>query len=142
MRISRLAALALTACFAACAGTPAPGDSGYPFNVEGPYSGTLSADGQGFRATMNVVTDQGGVVSGTFAVTDPVALSGTLSGMLVGDQLTLSMRYGNNPLSGCSGGSVSGNLTVADGGTELGGTVTIDDCGTILEGRTRFTRGN
>ena len=140
MTMRRSLALFLALSLTACAGTPGPGDSGYPFNVEGSYRGAISVDGQGFSGTMQLRTEAGGMVSGSFEITQPVGITGRIEGMLVGDQLTLAMRYANNPATGCTGGAAEGTVTVDEGGSMIRGRLTVNDCGASLAAQMNFRR--
>ena len=91
-----------------CAGSPGPGDAGYPYNVAGDYSGSLTVAGVTMTGTIQVSTQPGGGVTGTVSVNRPIQINGTLNGTLAGDQLTVGIAYGNNPATGCSGGTMDG----------------------------------
>ena len=140
MKLHRLVSLAALTALHACAGTPGPGDSGYAYNVNGEYIGSVSVEGEAFNGSLELTTAPGGVVSGTYRITQPVQLGGGVEGTLLNDQLSIRMRYGNNPLTGCSGGTMTGTLAVAEGGASLSGPVTIDDCGLVLDGSVSFRR--
>jgi hypothetical protein len=140
MKLNHCVGIAILTVFTACGGTPGPGDSGYAFNVDGAYNGTVSVEGQAFSGSLELTTAPGGVVSGTFRVTQPVEMGGDVEGTLMNDQLTVRMSYGSNPLTGCNSGSMTGTLTVTEGGARVAGPVTIDDCGQILGGSVRYTR--
>ena len=128
MKLLRLFSIAALATLTACSGTPGPGDSGYTYNVDGTYTGAVSVDGEGtFSGSLELTTAPGGVVSGTFRITQPVQIVGDIEGTLMNDELSVRMTYGSNPLTGCDGGSMTGTLTVAEGGASVSGRVTIDD---------------
>jgi hypothetical protein len=141
MKIRHTITLFGLALLAACGGPPAPGDSGYPYNVEGPYSGTLSVDGEGFAIEADFFTEGGGIVSGVLRATQPMQISAVIEGTLVGDQLALEITYNNNPVSGCSG-SMIGTATVSAGGGTISGPMTVTDCADVLSGNLRLTRGS
>ena len=86
MNTRRITALLSLAMLAACAGTPGPGDSGYPYNVAGPYTGQFVVDGEALPSTIQLQTHAGGVVTGSFNVS-PLGISGELEGTVIGDQL-------------------------------------------------------
>ena len=71
MNAHRLGLIALAAAITACAGTPGPGDAGYPYNVEGAYTGSITVNGVPFAGNLTVEIGEGGVVRGTFNVTQP-----------------------------------------------------------------------
>ena len=140
MKLHQLMSLAALTALTACGGTPGPGDSGYAYNVDGRYTGSVSVDGQAFSGDLDMTTAGGGVVSGTFRVTQPVQLSGDIEGTLMNDQLTVRMAYGNNPFTGCRGGTMTGTLTVAEDGASMAGPVMIDDCGQVLGASVSYRR--
>ncbi len=141
MNPRRLGLIALAAAITACAGTPGPGDAGYPYNVEGAYTGSITVNGTPFAGALEVEIGEGGAVEGTFTVTQPVALAVRLTGTVVGNELTVEMHYDENPATGCTMPStVTGTLIIADGGAELSGPVTVRECGQTLPASARFTR--
>jgi hypothetical protein len=140
MKLQRLMCLVAMVALTACAGTPGPGDSGYAYNVDGHYSGSVNVDGQAFSGPIQLSTAPGGVVTGSFSVTSPVSLGGDVEGTLLNDQLTIRMTYGNNPLTGCDGGTMTGTLTVTEGGARISGTVVIDDCGQVIDAMVTYQR--
>ena len=103
IRIKTPGLLVLVAILVGCAGSPGPGDAGYPYNVAGDYSGSLTVAGVTMTGTIQVSTQPGGAVTGTVSVNRPIQINGTLNGTLAGDQLTVGIAYGNNPATGCSG---------------------------------------
>jgi len=125
--------LALTAC----AGTPGPGDSGYPFNVAGPYSGRFLIDNQPFDATLQLQTSGGGRVRGAFRVVAPFDIEGRVEGAIADELLRITVLYRNT--DGCDG-RIEGILTVARGGGTFEGPVTVTDCGDPIAGQMSFRR--
>lgn len=125
------ATLALVAlAFAACGGSPQPGDPGYSFNLNGEYSGDVAADdGSSFAATITFQTMPGGEITGTMSITDPMVISGEVSGLLVGAEAALTMPY-MIEAQGC-GGTAEGSLVVDEGGATASGAmdITEDNCG-------------
>ena len=149
MNAHRLGLIALAAAITACAGTPGPGDAGYPYNVEGAYTGSITVNGVPFAGNLTVEIGEGGVVRGTFNVTQPAALEVRLTGTVVGNELTAEMSYDGNPATGCtttdsgdvtSDSTATGTLIIADGGAELSGPVTVQECGQTLPASAQFTR--
>jgi len=132
--------LVLTGLVVGCAGSPGPGDAGYPYNVAGDYSGSLTVAGVTMTGTIQVSTQPGGGVTGTVSVNRPIQINGTLNGTLAGDQLTVGIAYGNNPATGCSGGTMDGALTISEHGASISGAVKIADCGEILDATIDFSR--
>ena len=132
--------LILSAAFAAgCAGNPEPGESGYPFNLTGRYQAEFVVDGTPYRGTMDLSTASGGAVSGSFAVTDPTQVVGTVEGAIVADSLDFQMPY-EILENGCAG-VVHGRGAIVEGGTGLGGAIRLDDaCSGELNGTLTLTR--
>ncbi len=147
MNSLKCVAIAAAIGLAACGGPPASGgpagpaevSRAAPNQVEGAYSGTMFVEGSGFTGRMQLQTERGGVVRGTFEISQPMQASGVVEGTVVGDQLSLTVRYSNNPMTGCDG-SVAGTLVVSDGGSLLVGPVTVTDCGEPLRGSMRFAQ--
>ena len=140
MRIRTPGLLVLAGLVVGCAGSPGPGDAGYPYNVAGDYSGSLTVAGVTMTGTIQVSTQPGGGVTGTVSVNRPIQINGTLNGILAGDQLTVGIAYGNNPATGCSGGTMDGALTISEHGANISGAVKIADCGEILDATIDFSR--
>ncbi len=137
MKIRSLAAVLSLALLAACAGTPGPGDTGYAYNVIGPYTGQFVVDGQAVPATMQFETTAGGAVTGSFRVS-MMGIDGEIEGMVVEDQLTFNGNY-HNPDSGCDG-TVEGTATIEEGGTAIQGRIEVRECGQLLSGTLSFRR--
>lgn len=136
--ISCLVILA-AAALAACAANPKPGESGYPYNLSGSYQTMVLVDGTPYRGTMAISTAPGGVVSGSFIVTDPLRVDGGVEGRIVADTLRFEMPYEILD-NGCRG-TVSGTAPVDAGGGGFGGPVQLDDsCGGTLSGMITVTR--
>jgi len=140
IRIKTTGLLVLVAILVGCAGSPGPGDAGYPYNVAGDYSGSLTVAGVTMTGTIQVSTQPGGAVTGTVSVNQPIQINGTLNGTLTGDQLTVGIAYGNNPATGCSGGTMDGALSISEHGANISGAVKIADCGEILDATIDFSR--
>jgi len=140
IKIRTPALIVLTGLVVGCAGSPGPGDAGYPYNVAGDYSGSLTVAGVTMTGTIQVSTQPGGGVTGTVSVNRPIQINGTLNGTLAGDQLTVGIAYGNNPATGCSGGTMDGALTISEHGATISGAVKISDCGEILDATIDFSR--
>ena len=126
-------AVALVAVAWGCAGTPGPGDAGYPFNLAGSYSGEIFVEGMAFSFGMDVRTGAGGAFDGTYGVTSPVSMSGAVAGTLVADTARFALEY-VNPMDGC-GGTLNGTGTVESGGAAFAGRVRVNDsCNGYLSG--------
>jgi hypothetical protein len=137
MNARRLTAAVSVALLAACAGTPGPGDSGYMYNVIGPYTGQFVVDGQALPGTMQLETAAGGAVTGTFAV-QMMGITGDLEGMVVDDQLTFKGNYHNGE-TGCDG-IAEVTATIGEDGTTIRGRIEVSECGQFLSGTVRFSR--
>ena len=133
----RVAAFALLVFLAACAGNPGPGEPGYSFNLSGDYTGQFEVEGTTIAAVMTLETGAGGVVTGSFHVTQ-MGLSGTVEGMLVGNRLAFRGAY-HNPESNCDG-TVESAATVGEGGASLSGPLMARECGQMLSGSFSFRR--
>ena len=124
---------------AACATTPRPGDSSYPYNLSGQYAGVLAVDDQRFAAELTLTTSSGGDVDGAFRVRPPFEIDGRVIGVLIDGLLRLTVTYQSTSGDGCNG-QIEGILTVAEGGGSVDGPVTIADCGDPIAGRMSFRR--
>jgi hypothetical protein len=143
MRARDILCFALVATVTACAGTPRPGDPGYAYNVEGPYGGRLLVEGEPFEATLDLRTDRGGRVRGSFSVRAPLEIEGTVNGTVLDDLLRLTLTYESERGIGAGRtceGRVEGILSVSVGGAIIDGPVTVTDCGDALPGRMSFRR--
>jgi hypothetical protein len=125
-----------------CAGTPGPGDLGYPYNVEGPYGGRLMVGEAPFEAMLELRTARGGRVRGSFSISAPLEIDGSVNGAVVDDLLRVTLTY-----EGTSGGAgrpcegrVEGILSISAGGEVIDGPVTVTDCGDALPGRMSLRR--
>jgi len=124
---------ALLAVVWGCAGTPGPGEAGFPFNLEGPYKGEIFVEGMAFSFGMDVSTEPGGAFAGTYDVTSPVSMAGAVTGTLVADTARFELEY-VNPMDGC-GGALAGTGTVESGGEAFAGRIRVNDsCNGILSG--------
>ena len=123
----------------ACAGTPGPGDAGYPYNVSGVYTGEMYVEGMVFVSSLDLQTGAGGELRGTYQVTDPVDMSGSIIGSIAADTIRFSMVY-TNPMDGC-GGTVDGTGVVEEGGGEFEGRIEVDDsCAGFISGTYSFSK--
>jgi hypothetical protein len=124
---------------AACAANPQPGEPGYPYNLSGSYRVEVLVDGAPYRGMMELSTAPGGVVNGSFMVTEPVHVAGTVEGAIVADTLDFRMPYEIQE-NGCAG-VVSGRGGVAEGGGAFSSPVVLDDsCGGEMSGTISIQR--
>ena len=135
--VSFVGVLALS--LAACANNPGPGESGYPYNLTGTYQALFLVEGEDSRGTMELSTEPGGVVNGSFLITDPPGVgSGTVEGRVVADTIDFRMPYERN--GDCSG-IMSGRSPIAPEGASFGGAIRIDDsCEGELNGTLEIRR--
>lgn len=131
---------ALSAATFACAGNPAPGEEGYPYNVDGEYEAAFTAsDGVAYTGTMHLATSIGGSVEGAMVLDDPMTITGEVDGTLVQDRLEISIGF-EIPEVDCVG-VVAGTGIVAEGGAPVEGEVTIEgDCEAPPGATFRLTR--
>jgi hypothetical protein len=122
----------------ACAGNPKPGDSGYRFNVTGPYTAHFDVSGQPYDGTMTLATARGGTVTGSMALVSPATINSQVTGTVLADTLRLSIPYATP--DGC-GGTAALIGTIAEGGAAANGTMDVQDsCGGALEGTFTLSR--
>lgn len=116
-----------------CAGNPAPGDSGYEYNLNGTYEAAFEAQGTAYTGTMSVSTAPGGVVTGTVLLTSPAEVIGDVTGMVADSTFQFESDYVRD--GGC-GGTLIGTGPIQSGGAESSGSIEIaDDCmGGLMEG--------
>ena len=116
-----------------CAGNPAPGDSGYAYNLNGTYEAVFEAQGTGYTGTMSISTAPGGVVTGTVLLTSPAEVIGDVTGMVADSTFQFESDYVRE--GGC-GGTLMGAGPIQPGGAGSTGLVEIaDDCmGGMMEG--------
>lgn len=139
MRATTLCLILAAATLAACAANPKPGEPGYPYNLGGAYQVEVVVDGSPYRGTMQLSTAAGGVVSGSFLVTEPAHVAGTVEGAIVADTLDFQMPYEIQE-NGCVG-VVSGRGSVAEGGGAFSAPVVLDDsCGGEMSGTISIQR--
>jgi hypothetical protein len=123
---------------AACAGNPKPGEQGYPYNLTGSYQAEFLVDGAPYRGTMNLSTAPGGAVSGSFTLTEPTQIVGSVEGAVVADTVDFQMPY-EILENGCAG-VVHGRGAIVEGGTGVSSPVRIDSCDGELNGTMTLTR--
>jgi hypothetical protein len=126
-------ALSVALLGAGCAGNPAPGESGYRFNLNGTYDAVFEAQGTAYTGTMSVSTAPGGVVTGTVFLTSPAEVIGDVTGTVVDSTFQFESDYLRD--GGC-GGTLLGAGPIQSGGAGSSGLIEIaDDCmGGMMEG--------
>ena len=75
VRALLLGAIPAVLLCSACAGNPAPGESGYRFNLQGSYDGALSVQGMAYTGTAELSTAPGGAVTGEIRLESPEAVT-------------------------------------------------------------------
>lgn len=137
MRSSIAAVGILALSLAACAGNPKPGESGYPYNLSGTYQALWMVAGESNTGSMQLATAPGGVVSGSFEVTEPSVVLGTVEGRIVADTIDFQMPYQRDEC----GGVVYGRNAIAAGGLQFGGEVRlVDECAGEMTGTMEVRR--
>lgn len=132
MRLTASGLLLVLPLFAACAGNPRPGEPGYPYNLAGRYTADFIVQGATYSATMDLSTAPGGVLSGTFAIPDPL-IAGTVEGTVIADTVDFQMPY-EMVEEGCAG-VVQGRTAIASGGAGFEGPIRLEDsCNGQMEG--------
>lgn len=122
-----------------CAANPKPGDAGYAFNVTGTYEADFDLEGIVYSGSIDLSTAPGGVVEGSFDLSDPVPIQGTVRGTISADTLSYEGEY-TSLSDGCAG-AVTGSGVVLTGGESVTGEFGIDDmCGGQMGGTFTFTR--
>ena len=122
----------------ACAGNPKPGEPGYPYNLTGRYQAVFLAEGTPYRGSVDLSTAPGGAVSGSFTLTEPMQIVGSVEGAIVADTLDFQMPY-EILANGCAG-VVHGRGPIVEGGTGVSSAVRIDSCDGELNGTMTLTR--
>jgi hypothetical protein len=74
---------------------------------------------------MSLTTAPGGGVSGSFIVTDPAHINGSIEGAIVADTVDYQMPY--EILENSCSGVVYGRNAIAEGGAGFGGSIRLDD---------------
>ncbi|MCL7980197.1 MAG: hypothetical protein M8865_09880 [marine benthic group bacterium] len=140
-RIPLRVAMAAILVSAGCAGNPAPGESGYRFNLNGTYDAMFSAQGMDFTGTADLSTAEGGAVTGTVRLTNPETVSAELKGMVADSTFSFESTYSR--AGGCEGALLGGGEILSDGVGTSGDVDIADDCmGGVMEGSFRFTRSD
>lgn len=126
---------------AACGGPPQPGEPGYAYNVDGEYAAEFDTDdGTVYTGTMRLETGPGGQVTGTMSLVNPAAIDGTVEGLVVGADLSMTVDYIIVD-QGC-GGVATGGGVIEEGGSGVSGSVEIsDECGGGAPLSATFTLG-
>jgi hypothetical protein len=134
-----VAVLSTSVLAAGCAGNPAPGESGYRYNLNGTYEAVFESQGTNYTGTMALTTAPGGVVTGSVILTSPAEVIGDVTGTVVDSTFQFESDYSRD--GGCSGTLIGTGVIQSDGiGTS--GTIEIaDDCtGGIMEGTFDLSR--
>jgi hypothetical protein len=114
-------ALALAAT--ACSGNPQPGQSGYPYNIQGEYELTIEIDADTFAGIAVMQTQLGGDVTGTAEIESPERITGEFVGNVTSKLYVFTLTYQRGDCKGVGRGSAE----VAAGGEMVVGTMEIGD---------------
>jgi hypothetical protein len=132
-------AIAASLMCAACAGNPAPGESGYRFNLQGDYDVLISVQGMDFTGTAELSTVPGGVVTGELRLTHPEPVTAGLTGSVADSMFQFESTY--TRAGGCEGALVGSGAIEEDGVGSSGNLDVADDCaGGVMEGSFELTR--
>jgi hypothetical protein len=124
---------------AACAGNPAPGDSGYRFNLQGEYDVLISVQGMAFTGTAELSTVKGGAVNGELRLTSPEPVTAELTGVVADSTFKFESTYTRS--GGCEGALIGSGAIEAEGAGSSGNLDVADDCaGGIMEGSFELSR--
>jgi hypothetical protein len=123
----------------ACAGNPAPGESGYRFNLQGSYDVALTVQGMAFTGTAELDTAPGGAVTGEIRLDSPEAVTAALTGMVADSSFQFESTYTRG--GGCEGALLGSGAIAAEGAGSSGILDVADDCaGGVMEGSFEFSR--
>jgi hypothetical protein len=124
---------------AGCAGNPGPGESGYPYNLNGEFDVAFLVQGMPYSGTTTLSTAPGGVVTGDVRFDRPVEVVGSFDGSVRDSTLLFESMYERD--MGCRG-TVIGEGIVLPGGAGASGTIEVaDDCaGGVMEGTFEIAR--
>jgi hypothetical protein len=127
------AVLSVSVLAAGCAGNPAPGESGYRFNLNGTYEAVFESQGTNYTGTMALTTAPGGLVTGSVLLISPAEVIGDVTGTVVDSTFQFESDYSRD--GGCYG-TLIGTGAIQSDGIRTSGTIEIaDDCmGGIMEG--------
>ena len=123
----------------ACAGNPAPGEPGYPYNLQGRYDVVFSVQGMDYTGTAELGTVRGGAVTGEIRLEYPEPITADLNGTVADSTFRFESVYTR---SGDCDGALLGTGAIRPEGTGSSGDVeVIDDCvGGVMEGGFELTR--
>jgi hypothetical protein len=130
-------ALVAAGVLTGCAGNPAPGEKGYPYNLNGEYDAVFVVQGMPYSGLTTLSTAPGGAVTGEIRFDRPVDVLGSFDGSVRDSTLLFESMYERD--MGCQG-TVIGEGTVLPGGAGASGTIQVaDDCGGgVMEGTFEF----
>lgn len=124
---------------AACAGNPAPGESGYRFNLQGDYDVVISVQGMAFTGTAQLTTVPGGAVTGELRLTSPEPVTAALTGLVADSTFQFESTYTRS--GGCEGALIGSGAIETEGAGSSGDLDVADDCaGGMMEGSFELSR--
>jgi len=127
------AVLCVSVLAAGCAGNPAPGESGYRFNLNGTYEAAFESQGTNYTGTMALTTAPGGLVTGSVLLISPAEVFGDVTGTVVDSTFQFESDYSRD--GGCYGTLIGTGAIQSDGIGTSGSVEIADDCmGGIMEG--------
>lgn len=121
VRIGGLALLVLL--IGACSGNPQPGQSGYPYNVQGDYDLTIEFNGESRTGRASMQTTVGGDVTGSIDIASPEPIKGQFTGNVGSKLWVFTLTYQRGDCEGVGRGSAE----VAAGGEMIAGSMEIGD---------------
>ena len=127
------AVLSVSVLAAGCAGNPAPGESGYRFNLNGTYEAAFESQGTNYTGTMALTMAPGGLVTGSVLLISPAEVFGDVTGTVVDSTFQFESDYSRD--GGCYGTLIGTGAIQSDGIGTSGSVEIADDCmGGIMEG--------
>ena len=139
LRAPLVAAISAALLGAACAGNPAPGESGYRFNLQGDYDVLISVQGMDFTGTADLSTVPGGVVTGELRLTSPEPVTADLTGSVADSTFSFESTYTRG--GGCEGALIGTGAIEPEGTGSSGNLDVADDCaGGMMEGKFELSR--
>lgn len=123
----------------ACAGNPAPGESGYRFNLQGSYEVALTVQGMAYTGMADLNTAPGGAVTGEIRLESPEAVTAALTGLVADSTFQFESTYTRS--GGCEGALIGSGGITPEGAGSSGILDVADDCaGGVMEGSFEFSR--
>lgn len=138
VRLPLVAAVAAALVGSACAGNPAPGESGYRFNMQGAYDVELDVQGMVITGRAQLNTVPGGAVTGELRLTSPEAVTADLTGVVSDSTFQFESTYVRS--GGCEGVLIGYGDIEVEGVGSSGSLDVADDCAGGMEGSYELSR--